>query len=141
MKKTSQGQKWSAIPSALLYTFWEIEICTTGRRVLLTLADPGLSLFHTLFQLRLGSAPEGEAWGPGEGVWGLMALKPLEGWGSGWIIGGNRTGVCLFVRSFGWKFSQCSIGHGPLGSASQNVPKGENLQQDRDREANYVIRN
>ena len=46
-KKTAQGQLWSAIPSALLYTFWECEMYTAGQRVLLTIAGPAPSFFLT----------------------------------------------------------------------------------------------
>ena len=33
--------------SALLYTFWESEICTAAQKVLLTITGPDLSFFHS----------------------------------------------------------------------------------------------
>ena len=38
-----QGQEWSAIPSALLSTFWNTEICRAGHKVFLTIFGPGPS--------------------------------------------------------------------------------------------------
>ena len=46
-EKTAQGQYWSAIPFALLYTFREPEMCTAGQRVLLTTTGPGPSFSLT----------------------------------------------------------------------------------------------
>ena len=43
VKKTAQGQQWSAIPFALPYTFWESKMCTAGQRALLTITGPGPS--------------------------------------------------------------------------------------------------
>ena len=34
-------------PSALLYTFWEPEMCTAGQRALLTITGPVSSFFYT----------------------------------------------------------------------------------------------
>ena len=44
-KKMAQGQNWSAIPFALLHTFWESKMYTAGQMELATNTGPGPSFF------------------------------------------------------------------------------------------------
>ena len=60
-KKTARGQQWSAIPSALPYTFREPEMCTAGQMVLLS-ADHywPRAVFFFILKLMQGSGSEGD---------------------------------------------------------------------------------
>ena len=78
LKKTARGQKWSVIPSALLYTIWETK---NGQkvlqRVLLTISGPGPSFFYTKIyagqRTRRGRCPI-EQGGISVRLWGAGAL-------------------------------------------------------------------
>ena len=72
-----ETERWAGT-SALLYTFWEPEMCRAGQRVLLTITGPGPSIFHfSFFYDDLQNTSENfylsvGGWGliGGLGVWG-----------------------------------------------------------------------